>query len=193
MTEPYFETAYSMLLKLKNNFNLVDEVAEWAQKYIADEDLEVQNEKTWDLLMALSLLDTQYEQEYIYGEKDIDALINEFRYYGDKKNIEDFASDDNKIIEIKKTGTEYVIEIEKWNGLIYYFQTINCKGIIYIDDVDLEELNIEDVNLKELNLEIGEIEKSDLAYVFRDAWDNEIFLKIIADDLKPVDTKEFAD
>lgn len=80
MTEPDFATAYSMLLKLKNNFNLVDEVAEWAHKYVADDGLEVKNEKTWDLLTALSLLDTQYEHEYIYGEEDIDALINEFRF-----------------------------------------------------------------------------------------------------------------
>ena len=71
MREPDFDTIYSMLLKLRGDFTLRNEVAEWAQQYVENYDLEINNENSWELLLSLSMLDTQYrENEYLYGKKN---------------------------------------------------------------------------------------------------------------------------
>ena len=68
MQEPDFDTIYSMLLKLRDDFTLRNEVAEWAQQYVENYDLEINDENSWELLLSLSMLDTQYrENEYLYG------------------------------------------------------------------------------------------------------------------------------
>lgn len=71
MQEPDFDTIYSMLLKLRDDFTLRNEVAEWAQQYVENYDLEINDENSWELLLSLSMLDTQYrENEYLYGKKN---------------------------------------------------------------------------------------------------------------------------
>ena len=76
MQEPDFDTIYSMLLKLRDDFTLRNEVAEWAQQYVENYDLEINDENSWELLLSLSMLDTQYrENEYLYGKKTIENLI----------------------------------------------------------------------------------------------------------------------
>ncbi len=71
MQEPDFDTIYSMLLKLRDDFTLRNEVAEWAQQYVENYDLEINDENFWELLLSLSMLDTQYrENEYLYGKKN---------------------------------------------------------------------------------------------------------------------------
>lgn len=85
--EPDFDTIYSMLLKLKHDLALRDEVAEWAQQYVENYDLEINNEKSWELLLALSMIDTQYEKnEYLYGKETVETLIKK---YNTKRNIKD--------------------------------------------------------------------------------------------------------
>ena len=59
MQEPDFDTIYSMLLKLRDDFTLRNEVAEWAQQYVENYDLEINDENSWELLLSLSMLDTQ--------------------------------------------------------------------------------------------------------------------------------------
>lgn len=82
MQEPDFDTIYSMLLKLRDDFTLRNEVAEWAQQYVENYDLEINDENSWELLLSLSMLDTQYrENEYLYGKKTIENLISK---YGNK-------------------------------------------------------------------------------------------------------------
>ena len=79
MQEPDFDTIYSMLLKLRDDFTLRNEVAEWAQQYVENYDLEINDENSWELLLSLSMLDTQYrENEYLYGKKTIENLISKY-------------------------------------------------------------------------------------------------------------------
>lgn len=85
MQEPDFDTIYSMLLKLRDDFTLRNEVAEWAQQYVENYDLEINDENSWELLLALSMLDTQYRKnEYLYGKKTIENLISK---YSNKNNF----------------------------------------------------------------------------------------------------------
>lgn len=85
MQEPDFDTIYSMLLKLRDDFTLRNEVAEWAQQYVENYDLEINDENSWELLLSLSMLDTQYrENEYLYGKKTIENLISK---YSNKDNF----------------------------------------------------------------------------------------------------------
>ena len=85
MQEPDFDTIYSMLLKLRDDFTLRNEVAEWAQQYVENYDLEIYDENSWELLLSLSMLDTQYrENEYLYGKKTIENLISK---YSNKDNF----------------------------------------------------------------------------------------------------------
>ena len=85
MQEPNFDTIYSMLLKLRDDFTLRNEVAEWAQQYVENYDLEINDENSWELLLSLSMLDTQYrENEYLYGKKTIENLISK---YSNKDNF----------------------------------------------------------------------------------------------------------
>ena len=85
MQEPDFDTIYSMLLKLRDDFTLRNEVAEWAQQYVDNYDLEINDENSWELLLSLSMLDTQYrENEYLYGKKTIENLISK---YSNKDNF----------------------------------------------------------------------------------------------------------
>ena len=80
-----FDTIYSMLLKLRDDFTLRNEVAEWAQQYVENYDLEINDENSWELLLSLSMLDTQYrENEYLYGKKTIENLISK---YSNKDNF----------------------------------------------------------------------------------------------------------
>ena len=66
MQEPDFDTIYSMLLKLRDDFTLRNEVAEWAQQYVENYDLEINDENSWELLLSLSMLDTQYRLSLIH-------------------------------------------------------------------------------------------------------------------------------
>ena len=85
MQEPDFDTIYSMLLKLRDDFTLRNEVAEWAQQYVENYDLEINDENSWEILLSLSMLDTQYrENEYLYGKKTIENLISK---YSNKDNF----------------------------------------------------------------------------------------------------------
>ena len=85
MQEPDFDTIYSMLLKLRDDFTLRNEVAEWAQQYVENYDLEINDQNSWELLLSLSMLDTQYrENEYLYGKKTIENLISK---YSNKDNF----------------------------------------------------------------------------------------------------------
>lgn len=85
MQEPDFDTIYSMLLKLRDDFTLRNEVAEWAQQYVENYDLEINNENSWGLLLSLSMLDIQYrENKYLYGKKTIENLISK---YGNKDDF----------------------------------------------------------------------------------------------------------
>ena len=85
MQEPDFDTIYSMLLKLRDDFTLRNEVAEWAQQYVENYDLEINDENSWELLLSLSMFDTQYrENEYLYGKKTIENLISK---YSNKDNF----------------------------------------------------------------------------------------------------------
>ena len=85
MQEPDFDTIYSMLLKLRDDFTLRNEVAEWAQQYVENYDLEINDENSWELLLSLSMLDTLYrENEYLYGKKTIENLISK---YSNKDNF----------------------------------------------------------------------------------------------------------
>ena len=85
MQAPDFDTIYSMLLKLRDDFTLRNEVAEWAQQYVENYDLEINDENSWELLLSLSMLDTQYrENEYLYGKKTIENLISK---YSNKDNF----------------------------------------------------------------------------------------------------------
>ena len=85
MQEPDFDTIYSMLLNLRDNITLRNEVAEWAQQYVENYDLEINDENSWELLLSLSMLDTQYrENEYLYGKKTIENLISK---YSNKDNF----------------------------------------------------------------------------------------------------------
>ena len=85
MQEPDFDTIYSMLLKLRDDFTLRNEVAEWAQQDVENYDLEINDENSWELLLSLSMLDTQYrENEYLYGKKTIENLISK---YSNKDNF----------------------------------------------------------------------------------------------------------
>ena len=78
MNEPDFKYIISQLHKVRNDL-LREEIADWAQSYITDDELTVKNDKSWDLLMTLSYLDTQINPgEYLYGEEDIEAWLKEF-------------------------------------------------------------------------------------------------------------------
>lgn len=94
--------------------------------------------------------------------------------------IEDLADNDNTIIEIKKIDSEYIIVIEKWDSLICNIQTINCQDIIF----HIEDATFEDANLDEFFLDLGEVEIDGSTYLFKDVWNSDNYIKIVADELK---------
>lgn len=76
MNEPDFKYIISQLHKVRNDLSLREEIADWAQIYIIDDELTVKNDKSWDLLMTLSYLDTQINPgEYLYGEEDTESWL----------------------------------------------------------------------------------------------------------------------
>lgn len=79
MNEPDFNIVFSKLLSVKDDLTLREEVADWAQEYVTNDELTVSDDRAWDLLMILSGIDTQINPgEYLYGKEDIIGWVKEF-------------------------------------------------------------------------------------------------------------------
>ncbi len=79
MEEPNFNEIYNRLCKVKNDISLREEIAEWAQEYLINDDVVFKNEKSWDLIMILSGIDTKVSpSEYLYGKEDFEKWLEQF-------------------------------------------------------------------------------------------------------------------
>ena len=82
------------------------------------------------------------------------------------------SNNDNEIEDVYKDGAEYIIKIRIWNGTVCYLKTIQCRSIIYNDD---------------LVSEFGDIIFDNGSYKFMTFDDEEVILEIIADEILEVD------
>lgn len=86
--------------------------------------------------------------------------------------LKHLSNNDNEIEDVYKEGTEYIIKIRIWNGTVCYLKTIQCRSIIYNDDL---------VN------EFGDIIFDNGSYKFMTFDGEEVILEIIADEILEVD------
>ena len=89
--------------------------------------------------------------------------------------IRDLANNDNEIIDVIFVDDEFEILVRCWDGSDLAFKTVGCTGA----DYDTEHVS-----------EIGDIDIEDGLYIFRDAWEGKVFLKIHADDIVQITYKE---
>ncbi len=79
MNEPIFKEVYNQLYKVNKDISLREEIAEWAQKFLENDDLIFKDEKSWDLIMILSGIDIETSpSEYLYGKEDFEKWLEEF-------------------------------------------------------------------------------------------------------------------
>lgn len=71
---------------------------------------------------------------------------------------------------------------EKWDSLICNIQTINCQDIIF----HIEDATFEDANLVDFFLDLGEVEIDGSTYLFKDVWNSDNYIKIVADELRVI-------
>ncbi len=48
MNEPDYDYVYNQLRKVKNNVSFREEVADWAQQFLVNDDLIFKNERSWE-------------------------------------------------------------------------------------------------------------------------------------------------
>lgn len=82
--------------------------------------------------------------------------------------MNDLANNDNSLTKVAYSGGEFLLSLRLWDGRECRLQTVNCTSL----HVELESVS-----------EIGEIEKKDGVYYFKEPWENLCFLEICADDL----------
>ena len=79
MNEPDYNYVYNQLCKVKNDISFREEVADWAQQFLVDDDLIFKNERSWDLIMILSGIDIKVSpSESLYGNEDFEKWLKEF-------------------------------------------------------------------------------------------------------------------
>ena len=83
------------------------------------------------------------------------------------------SNNDNEIEDVYKDGSEYIIKIRIWNGTVCYLKTIQCKSIMYNDEL---------VN------EFGDVIFDNGSYKFMTIDNDEVILEIIADEILEVDS-----
>lgn len=83
------------------------------------------------------------------------------------------SNNDNEIEDVYKDGSEYIIKIRIWNGTVCYLKTIQCKSIMYNDEL---------VN------EFGDVIFDNGSYKFMTIDNEEVILEIIADEILEVDS-----
>lgn len=89
-------------------------------------------------------------------------------------NIKDFENNDNCIVNIQKENLEYIFTIKKWDSTTCIVKTAGCKSMSIVEDIPMEEFSFE----------IGSIIIDGSMYMFEDAWDGDVCLSVIADDLE---------
>lgn len=83
------------------------------------------------------------------------------------------SNNDNEIEDVYKDGSEYIIKIRIWNGTVCYLKTIQCKSIMYNDEL---------VN------EFGDVIFDNGSYKFMTIDNEEVILEILADEILEVDS-----
>lgn len=86
--------------------------------------------------------------------------------------LKHLSNNDNEIEDVYKDGAEYIIKIRIWNGTVRCLKTIQCKSIMYND---------------ELVSEFGDIILENGTYKFMTLDNEEVILEITADDILEVD------
>ncbi len=96
----------------------------------------------------------------VVGENNMDCVLKHL------------SNNDNEIEDVYKDGLEYIIKIRIWNGTVCYLKTIQCKSIMYND---------------ELVSEFGDVIFDNGSYKFMTLDNEEVILEIIADKILEVD------